>query len=99
MFAGAIVGVELIGLPAWLWILGMTGFGITFVTGMVAHFVGFHCPACHENLAPLYLSRIDGRIGTPIRFCPHCGEDFDELVIECNDRGHSWLTNYANRRE
>ena len=39
--------------------------------------LGFRCPACRANLAPLYFPRRGMEPRQPVRACPHCGFDLD----------------------
>jgi hypothetical protein len=73
---GVLVG-QATGRPAVL-ALVLPGFGVAFVAGMVAQFVGFLCPRCRGNLAPTLLRYGWFSVDRRVRFCPYCGTGLDE---------------------
>ncbi len=80
---GMLVGRQLLvpGLaPQVVMVVSLSGFGVAFLTVMYAHLFGLRCPWCRGNMAPLMLQRsiFDRRV----RFCPYCGRELDEELLE-----------------
>ena len=85
LFVGGVIVPAALGPPPWgqwLMIVGLAGFGVAWLSGMGAYFVGFRCPDCRANLAQLFLysGGFAGRYS--VRFCPFCGCDLDATDAE-----------------
>lgn len=73
LFILAIVAVEAIGGPDWIWVPGLLGFAVAWLTMAGAYVVGIRCPYCRGRLTVLLQN--PWRMG--FRFCPYCGQDLD----------------------
>jgi hypothetical protein len=80
LFIGAMVAHEALGMPVWVWVPGIIGFGVAWLTIMGAWVVGFRCPSCRGRLTPLLMQRGGLRMDRRIRFCPYCARPFDAEV-------------------
>lgn len=91
LFIGAIASHEVLGLRAWVWIPGLVGFGIAWLTTMGAYVVGFRCPGCRGKLTPLLMQRGGLRMDPRIRYCPYCALALDSDITATGPQPNSPL--------
>jgi|SRR6516164_1729450 hypothetical protein len=73
LFVGAIIAQQALGMPNWVWIPGLIGFGAAWLTIVAIPLIGFFpCPFCQGNLTTLVMGRF--RLDPRICFCPYCGK-------------------------
>src|SRR5437867_5433156 len=88
LFVAALVADKGLGMPEWVWVFGLAGFGVAWLTMMGAWIIGFRCPQCSGRLTPLLFYSGRFRLDPRIRFCPYCGKDLDS---ECEARADNPL--------
>jgi hypothetical protein len=83
LFVSAIFAHEALGVPDWVWVPGLIGFAVAWITMAGAYWFGFfQCPYCQGKLTGLVMHSGRLRLDPRIRFCPYCGQDLDTEAPE-----------------
>jgi hypothetical protein len=83
-FAGGFIARQFFGLSDWVTIPSFIGFGVAWLTMMVAYFTAFRCPRCRGNLFQLVMghSAVWVRLDDRIQCCPFCRLEMDAELPE-----------------
>ncbi len=80
LFASSIFANKALGMPEWVWVPGIIGFAVSWLTMAISYSIGFKCPKCGGNLNGLLMYGGGLRMSPKIRCCPYCKVDFDEKM-------------------
>ncbi|MHB1426146.1 MAG: hypothetical protein ACYC3I_23530 [Gemmataceae bacterium] len=65
----------------------LPGLAIFIFTLLYANFFAFRCPRCGGNWAVLAVQRYFFILDRRIRYCPYCGADIDNEIVEQQVQG------------
>ncbi len=88
LFGGAIFANKALAMPGWVWVPGLLGFAVAWLTMAGAYIVGFHCPTCGGRMTALLMQRGGFRMDPSVHFCPYCGQDLDAELFADSARGN-----------
>jgi hypothetical protein len=77
LFLVALVAHKGFGFSAWVWVPGVCGFAVAWLTIAGTWMIGIRCPNCDGRLTSLLMHSGGLRLDPAIRFCPYCKLDFD----------------------
>jgi hypothetical protein len=78
LFVVAIVADNALGI--WVWVPGLLGFAVAWLTMAGSYLIGIRCPRCGGSLTALLMQHPVTRM--EFRFCPYCGQDLDAEIAE-----------------